>query len=211
MAEHTNLIKPLTQKVLELSLRQVAQWRALGINLVVAVNVSARVLVDRDFTSRVLGALERAGVEPNRLKLEVTESTLMADPVTAKGVLRDLDAHGVEICIDDFGTGYSSLAYLAELPVSEVKIDRSFVSRMSAGSSETIIVNSTIDLAHHLGLRTIAEGVEDLALLPDLEALGCDAVQGFGIGRPMPGGAATEWLINAASEKQAGRTLRSVA
>jgi diguanylate cyclase (GGDEF)-like protein len=211
MAEHTNLIKPLTQKVLELSLQQVAAWRQIGIDVVVAVNVSARVLIDRDFTTRVLAALERAGVEPNRLKLEVTESTLMADPVTARGVLRELDGHGIEISIDDFGTGYSSLAYLAELPVSEVKIDRSFVSRMSAGSSETIIVSSTIDLAHHLGLRAIAEGVEDLALLPDLQALGCDAVQGYAISRPMPGQDATAWLLNAAREKEAGRTLRSVA
>ena len=211
MAEHTNLIKPLTQKVLELSLQQVAAWEQMSIDVVVAVNVSSRVLIDRDFTARVLAALHRANVDAHRLKLEVTESTLMADPVTARGVLRDLDAHGIEISIDDFGTGYSSLAYLAELPVSEVKIDRSFVSRMAAGSSETIIVNSTIDLAHHLGLRTIAEGVEDLALLPDLEALGCDAVQGFAISRPLPGHAATDWLLNAASEKRAGRTLRSVA
>jgi EAL domain-containing protein (putative c-di-GMP-specific phosphodiesterase class I) len=93
-------------------------------------------------------------------------------------VLRELDRLGVEIAIDDFGTGYSSLAYLAELPVSEVKIDRSFVSRMADGSSEAIIVNSTIDLAHHLGLRAVAEGVEDPAMLPELEAQGCDAAQG---------------------------------
>ena len=94
---------------------------------------------------------------------------------------------GVEISIDDFGTGYSSLAYLADLPVSEVKIDRSFVSRMATGSGERIIVNSTIDLAHHLGLRAVAEGVDDLALLPQLTRLGCDVVQGYAISRPLAG------------------------
>jgi diguanylate cyclase (GGDEF)-like protein len=195
MAEHTNLIKPLTQRVLDLALLQVSDWRTLEIDVAVAVNISAHVLVDPGFTDRVLTALARAGVPANRLKLEVTESTLMVDPVLARAVLRELDGHGVEISIDDFGTGYSSLAYLADLPVSEVKIDRSFVSRMSTGSSETIIVNSTIDLARNLGLRSIAEGVEDLALLPELQELGCDASQGYAISRPMTPTAATKWLM----------------
>jgi diguanylate cyclase (GGDEF)-like protein len=194
MAEHTNLIKPLTQRVLDLALLQASDWHAMDMDVAVAVNISAHVLVDPGFTDRVLTALARAGVPANRLKLEVTESTLMVDPVLARAVLRELDGHGVEISIDDFGTGYSSLAYLADLPVSEVKIDRSFVSRMSSGSSETIIVNSTIDLAHNLGLRAIAEGVEDLALLPELQELGCDASQGYAISRPMTSTAATKWL-----------------
>jgi diguanylate cyclase (GGDEF)-like protein len=194
MSEHTNLIKPLTQKVIELSLAQVARWRDLGFDIAVAVNISAQVLVDQDFTDRVLTALERADVPPSRLKLEVTESTLMADPVVARSVLQKLDLSGVEISIDDFGTGYSSLAYLADLPVSEVKIDQSFVGRMTEGSNETIIVNSTIDLAHHLRLRAIAEGVEDLSILPGLEALGCDAAQGYAICPPLDSGDATRWL-----------------
>jgi len=121
----------------------------------------------------------------------------MADPVVARLVLQELDRLGVAISIDDFGTGYSSLAYLADLPVSEVKIDQSFVSRMSEGSSETIIVNSTIDLAHHLDLLAIAEGVEDPLLLPQLEALGCDAAQGYAISRPLPSDEATRWLLRA--------------
>ncbi|HWF73167.1 MAG TPA: EAL domain-containing protein [Solirubrobacteraceae bacterium] len=194
MSEHTNLIKPLTQKVIELSLAQVAEWRGLGFDIAVAVNISAQVLVDDDFTERVLLALEHAQVPPSRLKLEVTESTLMAEPVVARAVLQKLDRSGVEISIDDFGTGYSSLAYLADLPVSEVKIDQSFVGRMAEGSSETIIVSSTIDLAHHLGLRAIAEGVEDVSLLPHLETLGCDAAQGYAICRPLEGEEATRWL-----------------
>jgi diguanylate cyclase len=139
-------------------------------------------------------ALEKAGVPPTQLKLEVTESALMADPFTARSVLRELDQLGVEISIDDFGTGYSSLAYLADLPVSEVKIDRSFVGRMGGDSREAIIVSSTINLAHHLGLRAVAEGVEDLALLPRLQELQCDFAQGFGISRPMAAADATPWL-----------------
>ncbi len=210
MSEHMNLIKPLTQKVMEISLAQVAEWRSLGFDVAVAVNISAQVLVDDDFTERVLLALERADVPPSRLKLEVTESTLMADPVVARSVLQKLDGSGVEISIDDFGTGYSSLAYLADLPVSAVKIDQSFVGRVAEGSSETIIVSSTIDLAHHLRLRAIAEGVEDASLLRDLELLGCDAAQGYAICRPLPGADATRWL-----ESRAGngveRILKSVA
>jgi len=205
MSEHTNLIKPLTQKVIEVSLAQVAQWRGMGFEIAVAVNISAQVLVDQDFTERVLTALEQAGVPASCLKLEVTESTLMADPVVARSVLRKLDLSGVAISIDDFGTGYSSLAYLADLPVSEVKIDQSFVGRMADGSSETIIVSSTIDLAHHLHLRAIAEGVEDVSLLPDLEALGCDAAQGYAICRPLDGDGATRWL-----ESRAGAGVERV-
>ena len=195
MAEQTNLIRPLTHRVIDLALHQVAEWRALGLDVGVAVNISPQVLVDRSFTGHVMAALRQAQVPPARLKLEVTESALMSDPVTARTVLQELDRVGVEISIDDFGTGYSSLAYLADLPVSEVKIDRSFVSRMAGGSSEAIIVNSTITLAHHLGLRAVAEGVEDEAMLPELEALGCDAAQGYAISRPLDGADATRWLL----------------
>ncbi|MGZ4264849.1 MAG: putative bifunctional diguanylate cyclase/phosphodiesterase [Solirubrobacteraceae bacterium] len=196
IAELTNLIKPLTQRVLDTSLAQVARWREQDIDVVVAVNVSTRVLVDENFPRLVVESLHNAGVPANRLKLEITESTLIADPVTARAVLRELDRLGIEISIDDFGTGYSSLAYLADLPVSEIKIDQSFVSRMAAGSSETIIVSSTIDLAHHLGLRAIAEGVEDGTLLPELKELGCDGVQGYEISKPLAADDATRWLTD---------------
>jgi len=207
MAEHTNLIKPLTQRVIELSLLQLAKWRSLDIDVSVAVNISAHVLVDHGFADRVLNALGTAGIPASRLKLEVTESTLMVDPVHARDVLHKLESHGLEISIDDFGTGYSSLAYLTELPVSEVKIDRSFVSRMEGGSSEMIIVNSTIDLAHNLGLRAIAEGVEDLALLGQLRALGCDAAQGYAISHPLTAENATEWLLETRGLPPAGQVV----
>jgi EAL domain-containing protein (putative c-di-GMP-specific phosphodiesterase class I) len=152
------------------------------------------VLVDHEFTNRVISALAKADVRPQTLKLEVTESALMADPELARQVLAELDALGVRISIDDFGTGYSSLSYLADLPVSEVKIDQSFVNRMGEGSSETIIVNSTIDLAHHLDLRAVAEGVEDPAMLEELRVLGCDAAQGYAISPPLTSEEATRWL-----------------
>jgi diguanylate cyclase (GGDEF)-like protein len=196
MAEATNLIKPLTQRVMEIALLQIADWHAIGLDISVAVNISAQVLVDQSFTQQVVAALRRTGVAPQCLKLEVTESALMSDPVTARTVLRELEALGCEISIDDFGTGYSSLAYLADLPVAEVKIDRSFVTRMSEGSSEKIIVNSTIDLAHHLGLRAVAEGVEDWAMLAELQALGCDAAQGYAISHALAGPDATRWLVD---------------
>ncbi len=194
MAEQSNLIKPLTQRVMQIVLDQVADWRALGLDTSVAVNISPQVLVDRAFTQQVLAQLRRARVPPSSLKLEVTESALMSDPVTARAVLRELDGLGIAISIDDFGTGYSSLAYLADLPVSEVKIDQSFVSRMSSHSNEKIIVNSTIDLAHHLGMRAVAEGVEHPEMLRELQALGCDAAQGHAISRPIPAAEATPWL-----------------
>lgn len=168
-------------------------------------------LVDEDFTNIVVSSLERAGVAANRLKLEITESTLIADPVIARAVLRELDRLGIEISIDDFGTGYSYLAYLADLPVSEIKIDQSFVSRMTAGSSEGIIVSSTIDLAHNLGLRAIAEGVEDPDQVSVLQDLGCDAVQGYAISKPMASEDATRWLWEIGRPMMSTGGLKAVA
>jgi diguanylate cyclase (GGDEF)-like protein len=194
MTERTSLIKPLTQQVLEMALGQLESWSANGIDATVAVNISAGVLIDEHFTPSVIAALRSTGLAPHRLKLEVTESTLMSDPDTARSILCELHDHGIEISIDDFGTGYSSLAYIADLPVSEVKIDRSFVSRMTHDSKESIIVNSTIDLAHHLGLRAVAEGVEDLATLTALRRLGCDAAQGYVISPPLKAEDLTRWL-----------------
>jgi EAL domain-containing protein (putative c-di-GMP-specific phosphodiesterase class I) len=211
MSEHTNLIKPLTQRVLEAALAQLVSWTELGIDVTMAVNISAAVLIDRRFTPSVVAALENAGVSPSRLKLEVTESTLMADPELARSILQELHHVGIEIAIDDFGTGYSSLAYLADLPVSEVKIDRSFVSRMEHGSKELIIVSSTIDLAQHLGLRAVAEGVEDLAWVPRLRALGCDAAQGYAISRPLAGADLTPWLVSSRDLLRIGSKQRSAA
>jgi diguanylate cyclase (GGDEF)-like protein len=195
MSETTSLIKPLTQLVLDVALRQLSIWDGLDLRMMMAVNISTAVLIDKNFTSSVVAALEYANVTPDRLKLEVTESTLMADPDTAMAILLELSQLGIEISIDDFGTGYSSLAYLAGLPAAEVKIDRSFVARMGDSFKDSAIVSSTIDLAHHLGLRAVAEGVEDNATLERLRALQCDAVQGFGISRPRRADDLTPWLL----------------
>jgi diguanylate cyclase (GGDEF)-like protein len=211
MSEHTNLIKPLTQRVLEAALEQLVSWREMGIELTMAVNISTAVLIDEQFTPSVVAALEKAGVPPSRLKLEITESTLMADPEVARSILQELHLFGIEIAIDDFGTGYSSLAYLADLPVSEIKIDRSFVTRMDQGSKESIIVNSTIDLAQHLGLRAVAEGVEDMGLVPRLKALGCNAAQGYAISRPLEAGELTPWLVASRDLRRIGSKRRSAA
>jgi diguanylate cyclase (GGDEF)-like protein len=194
MSEKTNLIKPLTQQVLEVALRQLVLWNHMDVDMTMAVNISTAVLIDRHFTESVIAALDNAGVAPNKLKLEVTESTLMADPDTARAILFQLHDIGIEISIDDFGTGYSSLAYLADLPVSELKIDRSFVGRMHHGFKESVIVNSTIDLAHHLGLRAVAEGVEDEATLERLRSLGCDTAQGYVVSPPLKAEMLTEWF-----------------
>jgi diguanylate cyclase (GGDEF)-like protein len=195
MSETTSLIKPLTQLVLDVALRQLSVWDELGLLMKMAVNISTAVLIDKNFTASVVTALEQARVTPDRLKLEVTESTLMADPDTALAILLELSQLGIEISIDDFGTGYSSLAYLAGLPASEVKIDRSFVARMGDSFKDSAIVSSTIDLAHHLGLRAVAEGVEDGPTLDRLRSLECDAVQGFGISRPRRAEDLTPWLL----------------
>jgi diguanylate cyclase (GGDEF)-like protein len=204
MAEHTSLIKPLTQKVLDLAMGQIVKWQALGLEVSVAVNVSTRMLIDPGFAQRVGKALLAHDIPARLLRLEVTESALMADPVVARAVLTELDQSGVQISIDDFGTGYSSLAYLADLPVTEVKIDRGFVSRMQAGSSAAVIVRSTIDLGHHLGLRVVAEGVEEAETLEQLRELGCDMAQGYEISRPMTAEDTTQWLLRAHTPSRGG-------
>jgi diguanylate cyclase (GGDEF)-like protein len=218
MSETTSLIKPLTQWVLEVALGQLASWKALNVNLTMAVNISTAVLIDRNFTASVMTALENAGVAPDhagvapdRLKLEVTESTLMADPDTALEILLELSELGVEISIDDFGTGYSSLAYLAGLPATEVKIDRSFVARMDNSFKDSAIVSSTIDLAHHLGMRAVAEGVEGNDTLERLRSLGCDAAQGYWISRPQRAEDLTPWLLSSQTSRGAFGVLPSPA
>jgi EAL domain-containing protein (putative c-di-GMP-specific phosphodiesterase class I) len=133
-------------------------------------------------------------VNPTRLVLEITESTLMTDPARAQRVLRALDAVGVRISIDDFGTGYSSLARLKELPVHELKIDRAFVTSMQTIHSDAVIVRSTIDLARNLGLAVVAEGVEDGSVMNELSDLGCDAAQGYYLSRPVPADELLSWL-----------------
>jgi len=204
LAEHTGLIKPLTTWVLNTALKQLSSWRGISAspalaNLSVAVNVSTRSLLDDDFPQEVADALERWNIPPHLLALEITESTIMADPSRAHRLLSELSATGVQVSIDDFGTGYSSLSYLKNLPVNELKIDRSFVYHMHRDPNDAVIVQSVIDLGRNLGLHTVAEGIEDDETWEHLRRLGCDSGQGYLLARPMPAESLVGWL----TEKEA--------
>jgi len=193
MAESTSLIRPLTRRVLEQALADVDAWRARGVELSVAVNLSARCLNDPAFPTTVRELLAAARVPPARLALELTESAIMADPALTAAVLDELHRMGVALSVDDFGTGYSSLAYLQQLPVEEIKIDRSFVMAMAQETS-AVIVRSTIELGRNLGLRVVAEGVEDDDVMAQLRELACPVVQGYAISPPLPAAAFLEWM-----------------
>jgi diguanylate cyclase len=198
LAERTGLIHPLTHWVLDAALDQAAQWQRAGLPLSVAVNISTRCLLDPAFPDQVTGQLATWQIPPDRLVLEITESAVMADPTRALEVLGRLHSLGVGLAVDDFGTGYSSMAYLKELPVDELKIDRSFVSQMATSPSDAVIVRSTIDLGHNLGLHVVAEGVETQHAWQELTALGCDMAQGYYLGRPMPAADLEQQLRQAA-------------
>jgi diguanylate cyclase (GGDEF)-like protein len=185
-AEHSGLSRQLTRRVLDLALDQLAAWCQDGHDLHVAVNTTVADLLDADFPSEVAAALAARGLTPDALILEVTESSVMSDPARIGNVLAHLGELGIGLSLDDFGTGYSSLAHLKSLPVSEVKVDRSFVSRMCSDATDAAIVYATIALVHKLGLRVVAEGVEDEATWEALEALGCEVIQGYALSRPLP-------------------------
>jgi EAL domain-containing protein (putative c-di-GMP-specific phosphodiesterase class I) len=187
-------MRVLTMRVLDAALRQTAVWAAEGLALSMSVNVSARDLHDSRFADEVGAALMRAGVAPASLELELTERVVMADPTRALETITALSQLGVRLSLDDFGTGYSSLAYLKRLPVTEIKIDKSFVLGMDVDDEDATIVRSTIDLAHGLGLRAVAEGVETLRAWERLVELGCDAAQGFYMSRPRSAEDLTDWL-----------------
>jgi len=186
MAEHTGIVKDLTYRVIALGLNDLRQWRRDGRDLSLSLNVSVRSLLDRAFPAEVERLLGEYGVDGSALTLELTESSLMVDPGVAMRAMHELSEIGVSFAIDDFGTGYSSLSYLTDLPVRELKIDKSFVLAMNLNARNRIIVHSTIDLARHLGLRTVAEGIEDNDTLNGIRDLGCELAQGFHISRPLP-------------------------
>ncbi|UOY03281.1 putative bifunctional diguanylate cyclase/phosphodiesterase [Blastococcus sp. PRF04-17] len=209
IAERSGLIGLLTTRVLDASLAAVADWRRQGTDLGIAVNLSARSLQDTDLIDEVSRLLRRHGVPASRLTLEVTESSVMADPARAIALLHQLRALGVRLSVDDFGTGYSSLSYLKSLPVQEVKIDRSFVIGLSSQSDDVAIVRAIVDLGRHLGLEVVAEGVEDEATWDLLASMGCDLVQGWHLGRPMPVADLAPWL-RAHAGPTARPTLRAL-
>jgi len=186
IAEQTNLLHALTERILDRALSQLREWHARGFDLTMAVNLSMRNLLDAKLADQVAQRLRRNGIEPSYLELELTEGMLMADPRRAMEILSRLKEVGVGLSVDDFGTGYSSLAYLKDLPVDAIKIDRSFVMGMENEPRNAAIVRSTVDLGRNLGLEVVAEGVETQAAYDELARLGCDYAQGFLLARPLP-------------------------
>ena len=193
VAERSGLIGALTTVVLEQSLSACAAWRAQGLELSIAVNLSTRSLLDADLVDEVRRLLRRYDLPGRALTLEVTESSVMADPARAVDLLAQLRGLGVRLSVDDFGTGYSSLSYLKRLPVQEVKIDKSFVVDLASREQDEAIVRSIVDLGRHLGLDVVAEGIEDEATWQVLAAMGCTLGQGWHLARPMPPSELPAW------------------
>jgi diguanylate cyclase (GGDEF)-like protein len=206
LAEQSGMMHRLTDAIIEAALAQAAQWWADGMRVPVAVNVSMRDLLDTEFAARLANGLCRHGLPGSALSLEITERVIMADLDRAAGTLDALGGLGIRLSLDDFGTGYSSLLLLKRLPVSELKVDRTFVQRVLAGTEDAAIVRSITELAHALGLVVVAEGVETPAVRQRVRELGCDYAQGWQIGLPMTAEAATCWLYDAARRA----TLRAV-
>lgn len=194
MAEQTGLIHELTNWVLETAIQQTHQWQQQGQQLSVAVNLSAYSLQNNDISKQVQNILNNTAFPPADLTLEITENAMMADPDKAAKILTELDSMGVKIAVDDYGSGFSSLGYLKQLPVRELKIDKSFILDMASDENDAVIVRSTIDLAHNLGLRVVAEGVETREIWELLQTLGCDTAQGFFMSSPVNAENFTQWL-----------------
>jgi diguanylate cyclase len=204
LAEQIGLIRPLGRRVLELALRECRAWLDEGVLAPVAVNLSMRELLDQELPTEIEQLLARWDLDPHWLRLELTESSLMVDPARALETLTGLRGLGVTMSVDDYGTGYSSLRYLQQLPVDELKIDRSFVRSMVTNDSDLAIVRSTIELAHALGLQVVAEGVEDAATWARLAQLGCDQAQGYFLSRPLPVADLRRWLHQSGNAPQTG-------
>src|SRR5450631_3544614 len=196
LVEESGLMRALTRLVLKMALDQAAAWCRQGEHLIVAVNLSASSLVDADLPDEVFAMLAARGVPPAALQLEITEEFLMADHDRARSILTRLRDGGVQISVDDFGTGYSSLSRLREMPIDELKLDRSFVLPMTDDARAAALVASAIALAHSLGLRMVAEGVETKEAYAELRRLGCDQAQGFFMSKPVPAAELDQWLSN---------------
>ena len=205
LAEQTGLIVPLTLWVLEKALRQCQIWRAAGYEIAVAVNLSMWNLHDITLPDTIAALLQAYDVPASLLCIELTESVIMTDVKRTSGVLKRLSTLGVDIAIDDFGTGYSSLAYLKLLPIDELKIDRSFIQNVSTNETDAAITSSIIALAHHLGLRVVAEGVKDQDTWDQLTTLGCDVMQGYYLARPLPAATFERWLRARTPSSRQGR------
>ena len=194
IAEYSGLINPLARLVLKMAIQQSMEWQQKGLVLPIAVNISAVNLQDPKFIDQVIEIMRDYEVSPGLFEMEITETTLMVDPLYAIETIKKLRDIGISISIDDFGTGYSSMAYLKKLAVEKIKIDKSFVMEMIKNENDKVIVHAIIDLAHNLGLTVIAEGVETKEVLDSLKLLGCDIAQGYYISHPVPVDKLNEWL-----------------
>ncbi len=212
LAEQSGVIRDLTMWVLHHALLQWSQWHQDGIELQLSLNMSVRVLQDKELPAKVQRLIEHHGISPSWVTLEITESAIMSDPATARRVMRRLSEMGLKISIDDFGTGYSSLAYLKQLPVNTVKIDKSFITQMDMNENDAVIVRATIDLAHNLGLKVVAEGIETEDVWDLLEMLGCDVAQGYLIRHPVSAPELARWIASHRwkSERWASHCLAQV-
>ncbi len=206
LIESTALVGPVTRYVVEEAVAQASRWRRHGLDVGVAVNLSARNLLDEDLPRTLIEILDRHGLPAERVTVEVTESATMTDRDRAATVLSALRAAGLAVSIDDFGTGNASIDYLARLPASELKIDRSFITNICADARSEAIVRSIIDLAGHLGLSVVAEGVETEEALETVATLGCDTAQGYVISRPLPAGDLARRLAGQAAGGRASET-----
>jgi diguanylate cyclase (GGDEF)-like protein len=200
LVERTVLLRPLTAYVLNQALRQTREWHDLGLPIQTAVNLSARNLADSELPDQVADLLGAWELPSSALGLELTESFVMSDSLKTATILNRLRDVGVELSVDDFGTGYSSLSYLSRLPIDEIKVDRSFVGDMLANPNNATIVRATVDLGRNLGLRVVAEGVEDAATLQELARLKCHVAQGYFLSRPLPADQITPWLMARVTE-----------
>ena len=213
VAEHTGLIQPLSNWVLKRAIGQAAKWYGRGKLIPVSVNLSARNLQESGLADEIAKLLKAVSLPASAITMEITESMIMQNPELALKVMEKFAALGLRISIDDFGTGYSSLAYLKRLPAEEIKIDRTFISNIPEDREDLVIVRSTIEMAHNLGLSVVAEGVENIAIWKALRGMGCDLVQGFHFAAPLPAREFIEWetrwnrrqeAISAKSSSQTG-------
>jgi diguanylate cyclase (GGDEF)-like protein len=210
-AENTPLIVPLTEQVIYEALAAVARWRRGGMPITVSINLTARQVANQDLPRQIESALASHGLPGAALVVEVTESCLIANPMRTRSVLNDLRMMGVGLSIDDFGTGYSSFTQLRDLPVTEIKIDKSFVTTVTGSTANAAIVKSAIDLGHNLGLHVVAEGVETYACLDVLADMGCDVMQGFLLAHAMPAENVSGWSANRPSMLYAARSVLQIA
>ncbi|HJT17598.1 MAG TPA: EAL domain-containing protein, partial [Thermoanaerobaculia bacterium] len=193
-------------------LRQCAEWHKAGAPVHVAVNISPKSLQDQLLPMKIQAALDKWNMDPRFIKAEITESSVMSDPARALAITSMLQSMGIRVSLDDFGTGYSSLSNLRQLPVDELKIDKSFVMGMSASDADASIVRTMVELAHSLGKQVCAEGVEDEETFMRLAEMGCDLAQGYWISKPKPAADLLEWLVETFwGLKQVKGSLRSTA